>query len=314
VVPETTVETADVAVTSVQNVPDPVTGGYDLGSTATVSNVGSGDATGVTLTELLAPGESFVVSGSDPSCTAGVGVVTCGLGDLASGDAANVLIITKTPQVGADTTIHDLFTASAPEDANHDNDTLDVSTAVRAPRADFVAGYVPPSSSTTWLSDATQFSHGNPVATAADPTVALVGIPAGGPGGPVIVDEGPCVAPFVCMTLRRIHGRYSLSPGAFGNLVHVSVPDGYGAANPVTAVFLDNWTMLGSSWDPFVVTYQADTSTTPRALPSCGGWRHTGPPCVSSIDRSFAWWNAASFADLRTVVRFTSSGTFGRGR
>jgi uncharacterized repeat protein (TIGR01451 family) len=309
-----TVAAPDVELTSVVNVPNPVTGGYDLGSTATVTNLGPGDAAGVTLTEILSPGETFVAGGSDPSCTAGVAVVTCAIGSVSDGHAASVLIITKTPQVGADTTIHDVFTVSAAQDVTPGNGTLDVATAVRAPRADFVAGYVPPSGSTTWLSDATQWSHGNPVATAADPTVALVGIPGGGHGGPVVVQERGCVAPFACMTLRRMFGRFFLTPGAFGNLVHVSVPNGYGAANPITGVFLDNWTVLGSGWDPFVVTYQADTSPTPKALSSCGGWRHTGPPCVSSIDRSFAWWNAPSFADLRTVVRFTSSGTFGRGR
>ena len=120
--------------------------------------------------------------------------MTCALGDMPNGDVATVLIITKTPQVGADTTIHDVFTVTSADDVTHGNDTLDVATAVRAPRADFVAGYVPPSSSTTWLSDATQWSHGNPVATTADPTVALVGIPGGGPGGPVVVTERPCGA------------------------------------------------------------------------------------------------------------------------
>jgi hypothetical protein len=38
-------------LTSVHNVPNPVTGGYDLGATATVTNLGPGDATGVTVTD-----------------------------------------------------------------------------------------------------------------------------------------------------------------------------------------------------------------------------------------------------------------------
>jgi hypothetical protein len=314
VVPAAVVDTADLAITSVLNVPNPVTGGYDLGSTATVTNLGPGDANDVTLTDTLAPGETFVAGGSDPSCTAAGGVVTCALGDMPNGDVATVLIITKTPQVGADTTIHDVFTVTTSDDVTHGNDTLDAATEVRAPRADFVAGYVPPSASTTWLSDATQWSHGNPVATTADPTVALVGIPGGGPGGPVVVSEHACGAPFACMSLRRMFGRFVLTPGAFGNLVQVSVPNGYGASNPITGVFLDNWSVLGSGWDPFKVSYQADGAGSPTTLSSCGGWKRTGPPCVSSIDRSFAWWNAYSFADLRTVVRFTNGGTFGRGR
>jgi uncharacterized repeat protein (TIGR01451 family) len=314
VVPAAVVETADLALTSVLNVPNPVTGGYDLGSTATVTNLGPGDAHDVTLTDALAPGESFVAGGSNPSCTAAAGVVTCALGDMPNGDVATVLIITKTPQVGADTTIHDVFTVTSADDVTPGNGTLDVTTSVRAPRADFVAGYVPPSGSTTWLSDATQWSHGHPVATSADPTVALVGVPGGGPGGPVVVSEHACAAPFTCMSLRRMFGRFVLAPGAFGNLVQVSVPNGYGASNPITGVFLDNWSVLGSGWSPFSASYLADGTGSAATLSSCGGWKRTGPPCVSSQERSFAWWNAYSFADLRTVVRFTNGGTFGRGR
>lgn len=304
----------DVELTSVRNAPNPVTGGYDLGSTATVTNLGPGDATGVTLTDTLAPGESFVAGGSDPSCTAAAGVVTCALGDVASGDVASVLIVTKTPQVAADTTIHDAF-AVAPEDGTPGNNTLDVATAVRAPRDDFVAGYVPASRSVTWLSDATQWSHGTPVATVADPTVAIVGVPGGGPGGPVTVTERQCGAPFACLTSSRTSGRFFHSPhGIFGNLVDVRVPDGYDASNPITGIFLDNWSILGSGWDPFEVSYQSGAAGTPTLLSSCGGWKRTAAPCVSSIGRSHNWWNPYTFGDLHTAVRFTNGGTFGRGR
>jgi uncharacterized repeat protein (TIGR01451 family) len=303
----------DVELTSVLNVPNPVTGGYDLGSTATVTNVGPGDATGVTLTDTLAPGESFVAGGSDPSCTTAAGVVTCALGDVASGDDASVLIVTKTPEVAADTAIFDTFAVAAPEDGTPGNNTLDVATAVRAPRDDFVAGYVPASRSVTWLSDATQWSHGTPVATVADPTVAIVGVPGGGPGGPVTITERQCGAPFACRTSSRTSGHFFHSPhGVFGNLVDVSVPGGYDASNPITGVFLDNWSILGSGWDPFEVSYQS--GGTPTTLSPCGGRKRTVAPCVSSIGRSFNWWNPYAFGDLHAVVRFTNGGTFGRGR
>lgn len=305
----------DLEFTSVLNVPNPVTGGYDLGSTATVTNLGPGDATGVTLTDTLASGESFVADGSDPSCTASAGTVTCALGDMASGDVAAVLIVTKTPQVSADTTIHDAFAVTAPEDDTAANDALDAATVVRASRADFVAGYVPASRSTTWLNDATRWSHGDPVATVADPTAAFVGIPGGGPGGPVTITELPCATPFACIALNRTNGISShTSRGIFGNLIQVSVPSGYGTSNPITGVFLDNWSVLGSGWDPFKVSYQSASTGTLEVLSSCGGWKHTGPPCVSSIGRSFDWWNRYAYGDLRTVVRFTDGGTFGRGR
>jgi hypothetical protein len=211
-------------------------------------------------------------------------------------------------------TIDDVFAASAAEDDTPDNSTLDVSTTVRAPRADFVAGYVPASSSTTWLSDATQWSHGEAVATMADPTVASVGVPGGGPGGPVVVTERPCDAPFACGSSWRSRGHFSPAGRNFGNLIDVSVPSGYGAANPVTGIFLDNWSELDWGWGPFKVSFQQDSTGTPTVLPSCGGWAHAAPPCVSSIGRSFQWWNHYAFGDLRTVVRFTNGGTFGRGR
>ena len=243
-------ESADLSI-SVQNAPNPVTGGYDLGSTATVTNQGPGDATGVTLTDTLANGETFVGGGSDPSCSADAGVVTCPLDDLASGVVATVLIVTKTPHVSADATIHDVFAVSAAEDDTPDNSTLDVSTAVRAPSANFVAGYVPVSSSITWLSDATQWSHGEAVATMADPTVASVGIPGGGPGGPVVITRT------LVRRAVRLHAGATCtcdpshaSAGGFGNLVDVNVPSGYGAANPITGVFLDNWSVLGCGLGP----------------------------------------------------------------
>ena len=233
---------ADLSV-SVQNAPNPVTGGYDLGSTATVTNQGPGDATGVTLTDTLAPGESFVGEGSFVMLGGRRrrDVLTQRPGERR---CRRCLIVTKTAQVSADTTIHDVFAASATGADTPDNSTLDVSTTVRAPSADFVAGYVPASSSTTWLSDATRWSHGDAVATMSATTVALVGIPGGGPGGPVTVTERSCNAPFVCTSsLRR--PRFSAATGVnFGNLVDVSVPAGYGAANPITGVFLDNWSEL----------------------------------------------------------------------
>ncbi len=308
-------DVADLELTSVANVPNPVTGGYDLGSTATVTNLGPGDATDVSLTDTLAAGESLVSGGSDTSCSADAGVVTCALNDLASGDVATVLIVTKTPQVSADATMHDVFTVSAAEDHSPDNSTADVSTTVRAPSADFVAGYVPASSSITWLSDATQWSHGDAVATMADPTVASVGIPGGGPGGPVVITERACAAPFACATSFRSRGHFSPAVGSnFGNLVDVSVPAGYGAANPITSVFLDNWSELDWGWGQFKVSFQPDSTGAPSVLPACGGWTHAGPPCVSSIGRSFQWWNHYAYGDLHTVVRFTNGGTFGRGR
>ena len=306
---------ADLALSSVVNVPNPVTGGYDLGSTATVTNLGPGDATHVSLTDTLASGASFVATGSNPSCTAAANVVTCALGPLAHGAVATVLIITKTPEVTTNTTLHDVFAVTAPEDSTPANDTLDVPTAVLARRADFAAGYVPPTSATTWITDVTVWSHGTPVATMSDPTVAWVAVPGGGPGGPVTITERACGLPFVCVAPRPMSGfPYPYPRGVFGNLVSITVPPGYGASNPIAGIFLDDWSVVGWGWDPFKVSYLNAAASAPAALSWCDGWRHTGPPCVSWLARIYSWWNPYANGDLHSVVRFTNSGTFGRGR
>ena len=305
----------DLTISSVANVPNPVTGGYDLGSTATVTNLGPGDATHVVLTDALAAGESFVATGSDPSCSVAANIVTCAVGALVKGGVRTVLIVTKTPEVTADTTSHDGFAIAAPEDSTPLNDTIDVATTVLARRADFVAGYVPATNATTWITDTTVWSHGIPVATMSDPTVAWVAVPGGGPGGPVTVTERACGLPFVCVAPRPVNGSpYPYARGVFGNVVSITVPPGYGPSNAIAGIFLDDWSVVGGGWGPFNVSYLTATASTPAPLSWCGGWRHNGPPCVAWLDRIFSWWNPYANGDLHTVVRFTESGTFGRGR
>ena len=94
----------------------------------------------------------------------------------------------------------------------------------------------------------------------------------------------------------------------------MNAPSGYGASNPLVGVFLDDWSVVGAGWDPLKVSFQNGSTGMPGFLASCGGWNRSGPPCVSSIGRSFQWWNHYAYGDLHTVVRFTNGGTFGRGR
>lgn len=305
----------DLALTAVANTPNPVTGGYDVGYTATVTNLGPDTVSGAMLTDVLSPGETFVAMGSGPSCSSTLGVVSCGLGDLAGGGTVSVLIVTRTPKVDVETTIHDGFAVAAIGDGTPGNDALDVATTVLPRRPDFAAAYVPAGAETTWITDATQWVKSNPVATMADPTVALIGLPGGGSGGPVTIKERPCGGAFACMRVGVNGVSYPAPKGIFGNLVSVTIPPGYGPSNPVTAIFLDNWSVVGWGWDPFKVSYQDDTTGafTDR-LPWCGGWKRTGPPCVSVMSRLFSWWNAYVNGDLLTVARFTKNSTFGRGR
>ena len=315
-VADTGPESADLTV-SVQNAPNPVTGGYDLGSTATVTNQGPGDATGVSLTDTLAPGESFVGAGSDPSCSADAGVVTCPLNDLANGDVATVLIVTKTPQVSADTTIHDVFAASAAEDDTPDNSTLDVSTTVRAPSANFVAGYVPVSSSITWLSDATAVE---PRRSRRDDGRSDRGVPsASRAADPAVRSSSPNVrAPRRSHAPHRSAVHCVLLRDAARQLREPHRRRASRAATaPRTRSRASSWTTGRSSTGAGARSRSRSSRTRAArraSCPRCGGWTHAGPPCVSSIGRSFQWWNHYAFGDLRTVVRFTNGGTFGRGR
>ncbi len=180
-----------------------------------------------------------------------------------------MLIVTRTPKVDVETTIHDGFAVAAPGDGTPGNDALDVATTVLPRRPDFAAAYVPASAETTWITDATQWVRGNPVATMADPTVALIGLPGGGSGGPVTIKERPCGGAFACMRVGVNGVSYPAPKGVFGNLVSVTIPPGYGPSNPVTAIFLDNWSVVGWGRDPFKVSYQDDTTG-----------RVHGPPAV----------------------------------
>jgi uncharacterized repeat protein (TIGR01451 family) len=89
--------TADLSVTKTDD-PDPVTAGSNLTYTVTVTNNGPDAATGVTLTDTLPTGVTFV-SATSP-CTQVSGVVTCDLGSLASGADATVEIVVTPTEAG----------------------------------------------------------------------------------------------------------------------------------------------------------------------------------------------------------------------
>ena len=68
--------------------------------TITVTNNGPGTASGVTATNILAPGVNFVAAGSSPSCSDNGGTVTCLVGSLGSGANATVTVVAKATSVG----------------------------------------------------------------------------------------------------------------------------------------------------------------------------------------------------------------------
>ena len=75
---------ADLAITKADS-PDPVTVGQTLTYTLTASNNGPANATGVTVTDTLPSGVTFVSASPSQGTCSGTTTVTCSLGDLNNG-------------------------------------------------------------------------------------------------------------------------------------------------------------------------------------------------------------------------------------
>jgi uncharacterized repeat protein (TIGR01451 family) len=85
---------ADLGITQGVDVPGPAPGGSNVTFTSTVSDGGPDDATGVTVTDTLPPGATFVPAGSSGSCSLATppNIVTCDVGSVANGANAQVAV------------------------------------------------------------------------------------------------------------------------------------------------------------------------------------------------------------------------------
>ena len=119
----------DLAVSKTDS-PDPVVATDHLTYTITVNNAGEGEATGVTLTDTLPVSVNFVSVTPSDSCGEAGGVITCDLGDLASGASAAVTIVVQPTAEGNLTNM--VVVESAETDENPDNNT-DTETTTVAP-------------------------------------------------------------------------------------------------------------------------------------------------------------------------------------
>lgn len=85
----TSAPNADISLV-MEDGPDPVQVGDSLFYTITVTNNGPAPATGVTLTDALPGGVTFIFA--SPGCALASGVITCALGTLANGNSATITI------------------------------------------------------------------------------------------------------------------------------------------------------------------------------------------------------------------------------
>ncbi len=120
---------ADLAVTKVAD-PITVNAGEQVTFTITVDNLGLSQATGVTITDPIPAGMTFVPTGSDPSCSQVGSNIVCNLGTIQpSATAVSVDLVFVVDSAAATSTLTNTATASANEpdpDPDNDADSVDV--------------------------------------------------------------------------------------------------------------------------------------------------------------------------------------------
>jgi type VI secretion system secreted protein VgrG len=122
---------ADVTISKSGPAPPTVAPNTNIPYTIVVTNAGPASAAGVTVTDILPAGSTFV-SATSP-CTSSIGTVTCNLGTMASGGSATItLVITSPSSSGSfDNTATVVSTTPDPNTANN-RSTYTVTTSPNA--------------------------------------------------------------------------------------------------------------------------------------------------------------------------------------
>jgi uncharacterized repeat protein (TIGR01451 family) len=141
---------ADLALTKTDS-PDPVTAGKTLTYTVIVANNGPDTATGVTLTDTLPGGVTFVSATPSQGSCSGTSTITCNLGTLVNKATATVTVVVEPAAAGG---ISNTATVtSSVSDPNTANNTATVVTTVVNPPSIRVTA---PNGGETWTRGSTQ--------------------------------------------------------------------------------------------------------------------------------------------------------------
>lgn len=124
------IEGADIAAT-LTAAPNPVAPNATLTYTATITSAGTQAATGVVLTDALPVGVNFVSAVASQGYCTGTAVVSCALGNLASGASATVQIAVIPTVAGS--LSNSVSVTRIETDVNPVNDTANSSVTVAAP-------------------------------------------------------------------------------------------------------------------------------------------------------------------------------------
>ena len=124
---------ADLRLT-LSDAPDPVRFGEPLTYTIEVTNQGPAPAAGVEIVDTLEPGQDFrSMSGI---CSRTGDVVTCDVGELASGESASVAVVIAAPLPGDISNTATVLATGGPVDPDLADNTVTVTTTVHAGTAD----------------------------------------------------------------------------------------------------------------------------------------------------------------------------------
>jgi uncharacterized repeat protein (TIGR01451 family) len=120
----------DVVIEKSNDPTDAVVAGGTITYTLSVSNEGDGDATGVTVTDDLPPGVTFV--SATPGCDVSGGTVTCDLGDIGAGAGVDVEIVVSVDEetCGTVANVAGVAATNEPESAQGNDGSNEVTNTV----------------------------------------------------------------------------------------------------------------------------------------------------------------------------------------